>query len=172
MSQYINKRPSPRFMFIYFFEFPSLLFSLSLSLSLSQTHSKSKRRTRSLVILCTNLSNFFYNQHFLSLFFFFFQSLPYRSPLIFSILGLLSHTSNIKNSWFCYEFIIIHNLDLLIFILIVEYMLILDFSSCNVGNVLPLQFFTDPVKRGFDSNYMILSSKNRNWVLSNLSFNE
>ena len=101
--QFINKRPSPRFMFI-FFEFPSLLFR---PLSLSDTHSESKRRTRSLVILCINFSNFFYNQH-LSLSFFSFQSLPYGSPLIFGILGFLSHTSNIKNSWFCYEFIIMY----------------------------------------------------------------
>ena len=66
--------------------------------------------------------------------------------------------------------LIIHDLDLLIFILIAEYMLILDFSGYNVGNVLPLQFFTDPVKRGFDSNSMVLSSKNSNWILINHFF--
>ena len=66
--------------------------------------------------------------------------------------------------------LISHDLDLLIFILIAEYMLILDFSGYNVGNVLPLQFFTDPVKRGFDSNSMVLSSKNSNWILINHFF--
>ena len=77
------------------------------------------------------------------------------------------------NFFFCFvNLLISHDLDLLIFILIAEYMLILDFSGYNVGNVSPLQFFTDSVKRVFGSSYMILSSKNSNWVLINLSFNE
>ena len=75
------------------------------------------------------------------------------------------------NFFFCFvNLLISHDLDLLIFILIAEYMLILDFSGYNVGNVLPLQFFTDPVKRGFDSNSMVLSSKNSNWILINHFF--
>ena len=87
------------------------IFWVSLPFTLSLRHTQWIQKTNKISgnsSTSINLSNFFYNQHFLSFFFFFFQSLPCGSPLIFGILGFLSHTSNIKNSWFCYEFIIMY----------------------------------------------------------------
>ena len=87
------------------------IFWVSLPFTLSLRHTQWIQKTNKISgnsSTSINLSNFFYNQHFLSFFFFFFQSLPCGSPLIFGILGFLSHTSNIKNSWFFYEFIIMY----------------------------------------------------------------